>query len=72
MNKGYWKILAINTFTMPYGTTIYQPIYECSLCGCVTESYIRFDEPVMPEDADFPDYCSNCGQRLSWSEEEEE
>ena len=61
LNKGYWIIKAINTFELAYGSTGYQPVYECSECGRVTESYLRLDEPIMPEDADFPDYCPNCG-----------
>lgn len=59
--KGRWIIKAINTFELAYGNTGYQPVYECSECGRVTESYLRLDEPIMPDDADFPDYCPNCG-----------
>ena len=38
-----------------------KPVYRCSLCGRIIESYLRFDKPIMPEDADFPHYCPNCG-----------
>ena len=69
MNKGYWKILAINTFGIYGASTAYQPVYECSLCGGVTESYLRFDEPIMPEDADFPNYCPNCGADMRGKKE---
>ena len=61
VKRGRWKIKAINTFYMAYGATGYEPVYECSLCGAVEESYLRLDEPIMPEDADFPRYCPNCG-----------
>lgn len=58
---GRWTIKAINTFELSYGTTAYEPVYECSVCGGVEESYLRLDEPIMPDDADFPNYCPNCG-----------
>ena len=61
---GRWSIKAINTFEMAYGTTAYEPVYECSVCGGVEESYLRLDEPIMPEDADFPRYCPNCGAKM--------
>lgn len=61
---GKWKIKTINTFEMAYGSTGYEPVYECSVCGRVEESYLRFDEPIMPEDADFPNYCPNCGAEM--------
>lgn len=61
VRHGKWKIKAINTFELSYGTTGYEPVYQCSECGGVEESYLRLDEPIMPEDADFPRYCPNCG-----------
>lgn len=61
---GKWKIKAINTFELAYGSTGYEPVYECSLCGGVEESYLRLDEPIMPEDADFPRFCPSCGARM--------
>lgn len=64
VRRGRWSIKAINTFEMSYGTTAYEPVYECSVCGGVEESYLRLDEPIMPEDADFPRYCPNCGAKM--------
>ena len=61
---GRWKIKTINTFELAYGSIAYEPVYECSVCGGVSESYLRLDEPIMPEDAGFPQYCENCGARM--------
>lgn len=61
---GKWIIKGVNTFDMAYGSTGYEPVYECSNCGGIEESYLRFDEPMMPEDVDFPRYCPNCGARM--------
>ena len=58
---GKWTIEQINTYELSYGTTAYEPVYRCSACGLSTESYLRLDEPIMPEDADFPKFCPNCG-----------
>ena len=66
---GHWIIKGVNTFAMAYGSTGYEPVYECSNCGGIEESYLRFDEPIMPEDADFPRYCPNCGCRMKGEEE---
>lgn len=66
---GRWSIEDIITYERSYGGTLYEPIYKCSCCGRVTESYVRGDEPIMPEDADFPDYCPNCGARMDEVEE---
>lgn len=68
VRRGKWSIKAINTFEMAYGTTAYEPVYECSVCGGVEESYLRLDEPIMPEDADFPRYCPNCGAQMEEQE----
>lgn len=62
--KGEWIIKEIRTFELAYGTTGYEPVYECSECGRETESYLRLDEPIMPEDADFPKFCQHCGARM--------
>lgn len=59
--KGKWQNAGMNTYELSYGTTAYEPVYRCSVCRSVTESYLRLDEPIMPEDADFPDFCPNCG-----------
>lgn len=61
---GRWIVKTVNTFEMAYGSTGYEPVYECSLCGGVEESYLRFDEPIMPEDANFPNYCPHCGAKM--------
>lgn len=69
--KGKWKIKTINTFDLAYGSTGYEPVYECSICGAVEESYLRLDEPIMPEDADFPNFCPNCGAEMEKGETDE-
>lgn len=58
---GRWENAGMNTYELSYGTTAYEPVYRCSACGSVTESYLRLDEPIMPEDAYFPNFCPNCG-----------
>ena len=68
VRHGFWKIKTINTFELAYGSTGYEPVYECSVCGKVEESYLRLDEPIMPEDADFPNYCPNCGALMDYDE----
>lgn len=68
VRHGHWKIMAINTFELSYGGTGYEPVYQCSECGGVEESYLRLDEPIMPEDADFPRYCPNCGAKMDEEE----
>lgn len=67
---GRWIVKTVNTFEMAYGSTGYEPVYECSLCGCVEESYLRFDEPIMPEDANFPNYCPHCGAYMKEENDE--
>ena len=61
---GHWTIEDIVTYERSYGGTLYEPVYKCSCCGRVTESYVRGDEPIMPEDADFPEFCGNCGAKM--------
>lgn len=63
-----WSIDHIHEYEMSYGTTAYEPVYRCSACGATTESYLRLDEPIMPEDADFPRYCPWCGANMSGGE----
>lgn len=58
---GKWTIERINEHELNFKMKVYQPIYKCSACGRITESYLRFDTPIMPEDADFPYFCPNCG-----------
>lgn len=62
--KGKWIIKKMNTYELSCGTTAYEPVYMCSVCERLTESYLRLDEPIMPEDADFPRFCPWCGAEL--------
>lgn len=62
--RGRWTIEAVHQYELAYGTTAYEPVYKCSCCGLVTESYLRLDEPIMPDDADFPKWCGNCGAKM--------
>lgn len=64
VRHGHWTIEDIVTYERSYGGTLYEPVYKCSCCGRVTESYVRGDEPIMPEDADFPEFCGNCGAKM--------
>ena len=59
--RGKWSVHEIYKHELSYGATAYEPVYECSACGGWMESYLRYDEPIMPEDADFPRFCPNCG-----------
>ena len=61
---GKWTIKDVHQYKLAHGTTAYEPIYRCSCCGLITESYLRFDKPIMPDDADFPKWCGNCGARM--------
>ena len=61
---GHWVIERVDWYEMAYGANAYEPVYKCSCCGMRTESYLRFDEPIMPEDASFPDYCGHCGAKM--------
>lgn len=67
-NKGKWTIETIGEIPGYRDTSIYEPIYRCSCCGMLTESYVRFEKPIMPEDSDFPNYCPYCGARMEVSE----
>lgn len=69
VKHGHWTIEDIVTYERSYGGTLYEPVYKCSCCGRVTESYVRGDEPIMPEDADFPEFCGNCGAKMDEVEE---
>jgi len=64
---GKWSIHEIYKHEMSYGVTGYEPVYKCSVCGRLMESYLRFDEPIMPEDASFPRFCPNCGAMMEES-----
>ena len=64
VKHGHWIIEDMVTYERSYGGTLYEPVYKCSCCGRVTESYVRGDEPIMPEDADFPKFCGNCGAEM--------
>ena len=61
---GEWAIDGMNEYELSYGCIGYEPIYRCSRCGRITESYLRTEKPIMPEDADFPKYCPNCGAKM--------
>lgn len=65
--KGKWIIKETRTFAFAC-ITGYEPVYECSECGMETESYLRLDEPIMPEDADFPMFCQHCGAKMEESD----
>ena len=59
--RGKWKILTIREYELANGGKIYVPEYRCECCLRCYESYVRGDKPIMPEDADFPSFCENCG-----------
>ena len=69
--RGKWSVQEIYKHEMSYGTTAYEPVYKCSACGNLMESYLRYDEPIMPEDADFPRFCPNCGADMREPPKEE-
>lgn len=62
--KGKWIIEEINKYELSYGTIAYEPVYRCAVCDRLTESYLRLDEPIMPEEADFPRFCPWCGAKM--------
>lgn len=64
VKRGKWSVHEIYKHEMSYGATAYEPVYKCSACGNLMESYLRYDKPIMPEDADFPRFCPNCGAQM--------
>lgn len=58
---GKWKFDVVAQYDLSYGGRIYIPEYRCNQCRHYYESYVRWDEPKIPEDADFPKFCENCG-----------
>lgn len=56
-----------------------KPIFDYNLsdtlskfhCECGNTIKVNHDVGIM-DDNDAPNYCSNCGQKLDWSEESEE
>ena len=68
--QGEWSVDSIDEIELSYGGTAYEPVYKCSHCGRATESYVRFDKPLMPEDADFPNFCGWCGARMKGADDE--
>lgn len=62
--EGEWIMDGMYEYELSYGCVGYEPIYRCSKCGITTESYLRTERPIMPEDADFPNYCPNCGAKM--------
>ena len=68
--QGEWSVDSIDEIKLSYGGTAYEPVYKCSHCGRTTESYVRFDKPLMPEDADFPNFCGWCGARMKGADDE--
>ena len=63
--RGEWIIEGAYTYNLrELNGEAYEPVYRCSCCNRQTESYLRLDEPKMPEDADFPEYCPHCGAKM--------
>ena len=62
--QGEWSIDSVYEIELSHGGMAYEPVYKCSHCGMKTESYVRFDKPLMPEDADFPNFCGWCGAKM--------
>ena len=67
--RGEWIIDGAYTYNLrELNGKAYEPVYRCSRCNRQTESYVRLDEPKMPEDADFPEYCPHCGAKMEVQE----
>lgn len=67
--RGKWIIDGAYTYNLrELNGEAYEPVYRCSCCNRQTESYLRLDEPKMPEDADFPEYCPHCGAKMEVQE----
>lgn len=62
--RGEWVIDGTFTYNIENGCKAYEPVYRCSCCNRQMESYLRLDEPNMPEDADFPEFCPHCGAKM--------
>ena len=62
---GEWIVDGMYTYNLrELNGKAYEPVYRCSCCNRQMESYLRLDEPKMPEDADFPEYCPHCGAKM--------
>lgn len=61
--RGHWTWEETIKLGTVYGFIIYLPLFRCSNCNHLYESYYRSDEP-FEEDADFPNYCENCGAKM--------
>lgn len=68
--KGHWIIGDVEEYDLSYGDRIYVPNYKCSCCMRTIESYVRWDEPSMPDDADFPEFCPHCGADMRGENDE--
>ena len=63
--RGEWIVDGMYTYNLrELNGKAYEPVYRCSCCNRQMESYLRLDEPKMPEDADFPEYCPHCGAKM--------
>ena len=67
--RGKWIVDGMYTYNLrELNGKAYEPVYRCSCCNRQMESYLRLDEPKMPEDADFPEYCPHCGAKMEVQE----
>ena len=67
--RGEWIVNGMYTYNLrELNGKAYEPVYRCSCCNRQMESYLRLDEPKMPEDADFPEYCPHCGAKMEVQE----
>lgn len=67
--RGKWEVISVANLELAYGGRIYVPEFKCNQCGSYYESDIRWVEPIMPEDADFPKFCPNCGADMRHSDD---